>query len=70
MTRQGCVDMGSVTRLDGRQLPKVAVLAPALGRLLAGAVSSWLRSPGLTLLAEFVGGAMSCLLVKTFVSLA
>lgn len=64
------MDMGSVTRMDGRQLPKMAaVLAPALERLLAGPMSSWSRSPGLTLVAEFVRAATSCLLVKTFVSL-
>lgn len=70
VTQHGLCDMGSVTRVDGQQLPRMAVLAGALERLLAAPVPSWSCSPGLTLVAEFVAAATSCLPVKTFVSVA
>lgn len=56
--------------MDGWQMPRMAVLAPALERLLAAPMSSWSHFPGLVLMAKFFGGAASCLLVKTVFSLA
>lgn len=64
------MDVGSVPGMDGRQLPWMAVLAPALEKLLGAPMSSRSRSAGLTLVAEVVGAAASCSLVKTLVSLA
>lgn len=57
MTCRDCGDMGSVRQTDGQQLLRMAILAPALEMLLVAPLSSQSRSPGLTLMAEFVGAA-------------
>lgn len=59
VTCRDCGDMGSVRQTDGWQLLRMAVLAPALEMLLAALLSSQSRSQGLTLVAQFVGAAMS-----------
>lgn len=70
MTRRDCGDMGRVRQTDGQQLLRIAVLAAALKMFLAAPLSSQSRSPGLTLMAEFVGAAVSWFLVKTFIFVA
>lgn len=70
MTCRDCGDTGRVRQTDGQQLLRMAALAPALEMVLAAPLFSQSCSPGLTLMAEFVGAAMSWLLVKTFVFVA
>lgn len=59
MTHRDCGDTGRARQTDGQQLLRRAVLAPALERFLAAPLSSRSYSPGLMLMAEFVGSAMS-----------
>lgn len=59
MTCRDYGDKGSVRQTDGQQLLRMPVLAPAMEMFLPALLSSQSRSPGLTLMAEFVGAAMS-----------